>query len=340
MNKLKILLTLTVLITLLTPVIQIQATNIGLYEDAIHLHATGPPGTVDDYVITLPPGTTLADIEGISWLVKTVQGYPPHADIRIDVDGDGSVDDALVCEFAYQPFDDTKLYSDTTAYGHYTGTLPPYDPLYNEWLYTFQKTHGETGTGEVNDKTIAWLTTGGAGPYAGIGAYFGTLEDWKAGTVLSIEGNPLPYPIDATTKVINIHVEVDNWITTSEAYIKLDLTGPQGIQGTQGPTGATGSTGSTGARGLAGEPGEPGPEGPTGATGQTGSTGATGPKGETGETGPQGNQGTQGATGAKGEQGETGPKGPQGEPAPPAIVYGGAGLSVLAVLLALLYKKP
>ena len=334
MNKLKILLTLTVLITLLTPVIQIQATNIGLYEDAIHLHATGPPGTVDDYVITLPPGTTLADIEGISWLVKTIQGYPPHADIRIDVDGDGSVDDALVCEYAYQPFDDSKPYSDTTAYGHYTGTLPPYDPLYNEWLYTFQKTPGETGTSEVNDNTIAWLTTGGAGPYAGIGAYFGTLEDWKAGTVLSIEGNLLPYPIDSTTKVINIHVEVDNWIIESEAYIKLDITGPPGATG---PKGSTGSTGSTGPRGAAGEAG---PIGEPGTPGTKGDIGNTGPQGEQGSQGNQGPQGIQGATGAKGEQGETGPQGPRGEPAPAIISYGGAGLSVLAVLLALLYKKP
>ena len=58
----------------------------------IHLEAPGNAATeVNEgrIVIVLPDGTELGDIESISWDVYTVMGYPPHADLILDIDGDG-----------------------------------------------------------------------------------------------------------------------------------------------------------------------------------------------------------------------------------------------------------
>lgn len=290
--------------------------SVGLYEDSIYLSASGSPGTEDTYVIDLPDGTVLGDLESIAWYVKTEAGYPPHVDIMIDVDGDDVIDDSLVCEYAYQPYDKTKPYSDTTAYGHYNGFTPPYDPTYTTWVQTFQKTKTEHHTDEVNNNTVAWLGSGGAGPYAGIGAYFATLEDWKNGDALSIEGDPLPYAIDSTTNVVELHIEVDNWIQDTDAYIKLDLTGPtgpqgpQGEQGVKGPRGSDGDKGDKGATGPKGEQGEPGEQGPIGETGAKGAKGDTGPQGPKGDQGEVGERGSRGEKGEPGEQGAVGPAGP------------------------------
>jgi hypothetical protein len=60
--------------------------------------------------------------------------------------------------------------------------------------------------------------------------------------------------------------------------------------------------------------------GPQGPKGEEGATGATGPAGSAGEPGP---------TGEPGPQGEPGEQGPIGEPGP------GAGMSIIAIILAL-----
>jgi hypothetical protein len=76
-----------------------------------------------------------------------------------------------------------------------------------------------------------------------------------------------------------------------------------------------GSTGEQGPPGPQGPPGEPGPQGPAGGRGPAGPAGVPGPAGEFGPTG---------ATGA------TGPPGPQGEPGP------AGGISIVAIILALI----
>ena len=80
---------------------------------------------------------------------------------------------------------------------------------------------------------------------------------------------------------------------------------------------------------MTGPPGEQGPEGPAGETGpqgEPGHVGPVGPEGPAGETGPQGEPGPVGIVGPEGPAGETGP---QGEPGP------GAGMSIVAISLAL-----
>jgi hypothetical protein len=95
-----------------------------------------------------------------------------------------------------------------------------------------------------------------------------------------------------------------NW---ARAFFRVvDMTGPQGPPGETGPAGtagAPGSAGPAGAQGPAGPAGKEGPAGPTGAPGPAGPAGAQGPAGE---------------------------PGPQGEPGP------GAGISIIAIILAVI----
>ena len=91
-------------------------------------------------VITLPEDTALEGITSLSWRVYTVEGYPPHADLLLDLDGDGDADDSLVLEYAYQPYDGTgyAYVSPGIPYGHYNPALADswYDPPYDTWVDT------------------------------------------------------------------------------------------------------------------------------------------------------------------------------------------------------------
>lgn len=70
-----------------------------------------------------------------------------------------------------------------------------------------------------------------------------------------------------------------------------------------------------------------GPQGPPGEQGPTGSTGPAGATGPAGEQGPPGEPGPTGERGSQGIQGETGPA---GEPGP------GGGMSIIALVLAII----
>lgn len=185
--------------------------------------------------ITLDDGTTLGDIDNVTWWVNTVSGYPPHVDLLLDIDGDGDhdskkdlvtgeiksgPDDAMVAEFAYQPHVDTgyKYISPRDPYGHYDATKlgSYYEPIYNVWVETFQKTALELRTNQLNDSAVCWLYSGHARPYSG--GYFGELIDFKDGIVQIIDGNDIA-PVDKDTKVLSIQIEVDNWLGAAEAYI-------------------------------------------------------------------------------------------------------------------------
>ncbi|MCW4051021.1 MAG: hypothetical protein NWE89_14935 [Candidatus Bathyarchaeota archaeon] len=180
-------------------------------------------------VIALPENTTLGEIESISWQVYTAVGYPPHADLILDLDGDGvydgghkdivtggelaGVDDVLVFEYAYQPYvGPGYMYnSPGVPYGHYDPALQTsfYNPLCDVWVSTFQNSDSESNTEMINDDSIGWLYSGLPGPYSG--GVFGTLEDFKTGTA-SID-------VDSDTIVLEIHIEVDNWLGATEAYV-------------------------------------------------------------------------------------------------------------------------
>ena len=208
--------------------------------DVVHLTAPGQAGTgVNEgrIEIPLPAGFTLGDLESISWDVWTVSGYPPHVDLLLDMNEDGvfdggkdlvtgvalsGLDDVLVFEFAYQPYSELATSYGYIApgdpYGHYDPTAQStwYNPSYGEWVETFQQTASETGTTQINDASVAWLYSGLSGPYQG--GYFGTLSDFKAGTVESI-GDSLPSGVTSDTVVLALQIEVDNWLGEAEAYV-------------------------------------------------------------------------------------------------------------------------
>ncbi len=71
----------------------------------------------------------------------------------------------------------------------------------------------------------------------------------------------------------------------------------------------------------------------------TGPQGSQGPQGPVGSSGPQGPSGPQGSAGAQGPRGEPGPQGPQGPPGeqgPPGGTGAGAGMSIIAIILAVI----
>jgi hypothetical protein len=188
----------------------------------IHLKAPGDAATMVNegrIVIVLPDETVLGDITSIQWDVNTHTGYPPHADLILDKNDDGTADDSLTFEFAYQPYVGSGyIYTGPgVPYGHYDPSKAPYyDPVYDVWVSTFQNSETEAGTGSITDSSVAWLGSGLPGPYDD--GYFGKLADYKEGTVKVLSGTT-PAGVDSDTKVLEIHIEVDNWIGASEAYI-------------------------------------------------------------------------------------------------------------------------
>ena len=192
---------------------------------SVHLEAPGKATKSEEVNegrigLKLAAGTTLGDIESIKWWVRTVSGYPPHVDLLLDLDNNGVSDNALVAEFAYQPYigPGYAYVSPGIPYGHYDQNLGGtfYNPTYNAWLETFQNSSGETGTTIVSNNTVFWLSSGSSGPING--GYFGKLKDFKDHKVKVIEGTTLAQVSDNTV-VLEIQIEVDNWIGPSEAYV-------------------------------------------------------------------------------------------------------------------------
>ena len=182
---------------------------------AVSLATLGTPGWngthwVDDggdegrIVITLPPGTTLGDIETISWWTYLVSGYVPHVDLVLDYTGDGERDDVLTAEGAHQNDPDG-------AHGWTTGT----------WTQTFEGATGEYTSWSripesqtpddlksVQNKTAVWMIAADD-PIFGLA----TLANFKEGkTDGTIE-------VNSTTIVLALEIEIDNWVLQTEAYI-------------------------------------------------------------------------------------------------------------------------
>ncbi|MBN1370148.1 MAG: DUF4382 domain-containing protein [Dehalococcoidaceae bacterium] len=180
---------------------------------AVHLETTSEVGSGSEagIVIELPEGTTLEDIESVSWWIWTAAGYPPHLDIVMDHDGDDVVDeeDILTAEMAYNNFAGAEL--DST---------PPLSPVLGEWLQTFELTSGD-GYGDINNDTMLWVTRLGAG---NDDAPWGTLFQWKAGgagvTNPPENGDTLTGSIAHDAEVLRLEIEIDNWVLQSEAYVK------------------------------------------------------------------------------------------------------------------------
>jgi len=159
---------------------------------------TGPGADEGRIEICLPDGTTLGDIDSISWWVWAVTGYPPHVDIVLD--GVPTAESMLTAEFAYNNVSAPASWSTT----------------YSKWLETFETTSGD-GFGEIDDSTILWVTKLGAGI---LDAPSSTLGQWKTSTVDSDPDGELPSTsISSSTPVLRLEIEIDNWIVQSEVYV-------------------------------------------------------------------------------------------------------------------------
>jgi hypothetical protein len=179
---------------------------------SIHLQTTGDVGTGNEarIVIPLPDGTTLGDIESISWWEYNVEvdelaGYPPHLDMFLDVDKDGTYDgypddDVLVFEYAYN------------AISHYGEGGPTYGAETGAWYQTFSD--DGNGPAQVDGTASAWPGSGPPGPPGSIELY--TLADWKASVTYTTDATKT---VDLTTPVLWLEIEVDNWIAQTEAYV-------------------------------------------------------------------------------------------------------------------------
>lgn len=186
--------------------------------DGYNLIATGVQGTEDRIMIDLPEGTTLGQLQSISWQEWLVAGYPPHIDIRLDLNGNGvydsGVDDVLAVEYAYNTpthYEEGQITGDTS-----------YGALAGAWYATFAD--DGNGPATVSDSSIAWLASQAPGPYTGnqvvdasAGFWWATIADWKAG---NIDTSSLGKTIDGNTEVLYLEIEVDNWIINTTAMIK------------------------------------------------------------------------------------------------------------------------
>jgi len=170
----------------------------------VHL-ATGTFQTTADegrIVIYLPSGTTLDDIDSVSWTVKTTDGYPPHLDMFLETsDPDQSM---LTAELAVN----NPGYSP-----------PPGGWVYDTCLKTFQL-DGDVLYDEIDDNTVFWVTKMGAGD---LDAPSSTLGEWKLGDSTAPSSDPFTEltttEINGNTVVERLEIEIDNWIATSEAYV-------------------------------------------------------------------------------------------------------------------------
>ena len=169
-------------------------------DNTAHLQTTGTVGNGDEARIVIQASdvgiTTLNDLNTISWDANVVGGYLPHIDVILDLNDNGvydsGVDDALVIEYAKA----TVANCDNAPYP--TGELT---------------TFGDKGS--ISDATYAWLTSADAGPCSGSPTFFWhSLADWKSG-----QTNQNAKDIAGTTKVLRLELEVDNWISQSEANV-------------------------------------------------------------------------------------------------------------------------
>ncbi len=181
-------------------------------EESIHLLTSGDVGNGDEarIVIPLPDGTTLGDIESISWWVYAASGYPPHLDITLDVDENSTVDneDMLTAEMNLNYVNAPQSIA----------TLQTEISYNNGWLQTFELTSVD-GFGAITGDTIFWVTKMGAG---NADAPWLTLAEWKDGLVAPNDPGSdglAAGVITGSAPVVKLEIEVDNWVAQTEVYV-------------------------------------------------------------------------------------------------------------------------
>jgi len=159
-----------------------------------------PPSNEGTIRIEFPNGMTLAELQNISWTQFVAQGYAAHVDVLLDTLGDGTVNDSLVFEYAkVKPLD----CDDTADY--------PVGPI---------NTFGDKGI--VDENAYAWLNSNVPGPCgdSNFDSNHKSLANWK-----------LFYP---NAKIIALEIEVDGWISQSEAFIDNVMVNGELIQNFDG----------------------------------------------------------------------------------------------------------
>ncbi len=159
-------------------------------------------------VIPMPKKTKLGDIESIFWWVYAASGYPPHIDITLDCNEDTVVDneDMLTAEMNLNCVGAPKSIATLAGEINYNST----------WLQTFELTSGD-GFNAITDNTTFWVTKMGSGD---LNAPSGTLAQWKSGIVASDPESEMTTPvISENTTVVQLEIEVDNWVRQTDAYV-------------------------------------------------------------------------------------------------------------------------
>lgn len=184
---------------------------------SVHLQADGSGvGNEGRIKIMFDTPITLNNLQNISWMTNVTEGYIPHVDVLLDTDEDSESDDALVFEYdkVQTPSDQSK---DTNGDG-IPDDVSDMNYQRNQWVNTFND------KGIVNDSAEAWLSSGCSGPDNGANYYDNLLSDWKStgysGDVTNCAGDVVKnININGNTLVTGLELEVDGWITTSEAYV-------------------------------------------------------------------------------------------------------------------------
>jgi hypothetical protein len=181
-------------------------------KDSVHLMTLGSeePGPGDEarIVIPLPEGTTLGDIDSISWWTYLVEGYIPHVDLVLDYDGDASRDDVLVAEAAHQNDNNAATWKDSYQ-GDVVGWIETFEGasgVYTSWAMSGTCSDVQS----VNSETAVWMDAAND-PDFGLDtlANFQTVTGKTDGSIT----------INEDTSVLALEIEIDNWIYQSEAFV-------------------------------------------------------------------------------------------------------------------------
>lgn len=171
-----------------------------------------PAGTSSSIEVEFAPGMTLGQLSSVSWAIFSVEGYPAHLDITLDIEGDESM---LTAEMAYNNAAGIELDE---------GLVPTYE----EWLQTFELSPND-GYGEIDGSTMFWVTKMGAG---NDDAPSGTLAQWKTGIVgIDPQTELSTTIISASTVITKLEIEVDNWVMDTVVYIDNILLNSQSTVG-------------------------------------------------------------------------------------------------------------
>ena len=191
-----------------------QSTDVA---NEFNLNAPAVPQGSEARIFIDMSGKKLSDISTLEFMQYVTAGYIGHADIKLDINGDGNytsgTDDALVIEF-------DKI---TTPSDQALGDMAF---ARNTWVNTFDN------KGTINGSSKMWLTSRDAGPVGGANFIVATLDQWKAGPVgADYRG------INSNTKLIGIEIEVDSWIAESTEKVKDIKLNGIAVQPTLQPSG-------------------------------------------------------------------------------------------------------